>query len=263
VVGNAGTVGTGAIDPLDQLADIAQRHNLWFHVDGAFGGVAAFSETHRSLVKGIERADSLAFDFHKWLSQPYDVGCVLVADGVALEDTFRFGTSYTAPIPGSLTDSPVVFGNRGPELSRALRGLPFWLSIKTHGALGFGAMVDKNIAQVRYLEQRIRTEPSLELLSTGPLSVLNFRYRGKISGDPALNELNAHLVAEIQRRGVAIPSSYSINGKTSIRVCHLNHRSRQSDFDALVAAAVSIGDELAISMNEPPAQPEGLDRKQT
>ncbi|MGH7459885.1 MAG: hypothetical protein ACREMA_02505 [Longimicrobiales bacterium] len=106
-------------------------------------------------------------------------------------------------------------------------------------------MVDKNIAQVRHLEQQIRSEPLLELLATGPLSVLNFRYRGKRLGQRVLNELNARLVAEIQMRGLAIPSSYSVNGKTSIRVCNLNHRSRQSDFDALTAAAVSIGNELA------------------
>ena len=245
VVGNAGTVGTGAIDPLNDLADVARRHELWFHVDGAFGAIAAFSETHRLLVSGIERADSLAFDFHKWLSQPYDAGCVLVANGDALEDTFRFDTTYTAPIPGSLTDSPVVFGNRGPELSRALRGLPMWLSLKAHGARRFGEMVDKNIAQARYLEELIRADPRLELLATGPLSVVNFRFRGtRRRSAKVLNALNAQLVAEIQKRGIAIPSSYSIDGKNSIRVCNLNHRSTRSDFDALIAASVSIGEEL-------------------
>lgn len=245
VVGNAGTVGTGAIDPLQKLADVARHHDMWFHVDGAFGAVAAFSEKHRSLVSGMERADSLAFDFHKWLSQPYDAGCVLVAHGEALEDTFRFGTSYTAPIPGSLTDSPVVFGNRGPELSRALRGLPLWLSLKTHGARRFGEMVDKNIAQARYLEKLVLAEPRLELLATGPLSVVNFRYRGRRRRRAdVLNDLNARLVTEIQKRSIAIPSSYSIDGKHAIRVCNLNHRSTQEDFDALVAATISIGEEL-------------------
>ena len=251
VVGNAGTVGTGAIDPLNELADVARRHEMWFHIDGAFGAVAAFSAKHRSLVSGIERADSLAFDFHKWLSQPYDAGCVLIANGEALEDTFRFGTSYTAPIPGSLTDSPVVFGNRGPELSRACRGLPMWLSLKTHGARRFGEMVDKNIAQARYLEELVREEPRLELLASGPLSVVNFRYRGTRRRSAAsLNDINARLVAEIQKRSIAIPSSYSINGKNAIRVCNLNHRSERSDFDALVAASVSIGEEVEKTLTD-------------
>jgi aromatic-L-amino-acid/L-tryptophan decarboxylase len=249
VVGNAGTVGTGAIDPLNDIADVARRHEMWFHVDGAFGAVAALSDKHRSLVSGIERADSLAFDFHKWLSQPYDAGCVLVANGDALEDTFRFGTAYTAPIPGSLTDSPVVFGNRGPELSRSCRGLPMWLSLKTHGTRRFGEMVDKNIAQARYLEELVQNEPRLELLASGPLSVVNFRYRGTRRLRAAvLNDLNARLVAEIQRRSIAIPSLYSIDGKNAIRVCNLNHRSARSDFDALVAASVSIGEELESSL---------------
>ena len=252
VVGNAGTVGTGAIDPLNELADVARDHEMWFHVDGAFGAIAAFSDNHRSLISGIERADSLAFDFHKWLSQPYDAGCILVANGEALEDTFRFGTSYTAPIPGSLTDSPVVFGNRGPELSRALRGLPLWMSLKTHGARRFGAMVDKNIAQARYLEDLIRAEPRLELLASGPLSVVNFRFRGtRRRSIRMLNDLNAELVAEIQKRGIAIPSAYSIDGKSAVRVCNLNHRSTQSDFDALIAAAVSVGDELEKGLKRP------------
>jgi glutamate/tyrosine decarboxylase-like PLP-dependent enzyme len=224
---------------------------MWFHIDGAFGAVAAFSAKHRSLVSGIERADSLAFDFHKWLSQPYDAGCVLIANGEALEDTFRFGTSYTAPIPGSLTDSPVVFGNRGPELSRACRGLPMWLSLKTHGARRFGEMVDKNIAQARYLEELVREEPRLELLASGPLSVVNFRYRGTRRRSAAsLNDINARLVAEIQKRSIAIPSSYSINGKNAIRVCNLNHRSERSDFDALVAASVSIGEEVEKTLTD-------------
>ena len=256
IVGNAGTVGTGAIDPLNELADIARRHDVWFHIDGAFGAVAAFSEMHRALVSGIERADSLAFDFHKWLSQPYDAGCVLVADGDALEQAFRFGTSYTTPIPGSLTDSPVIFGNRGPELSRALRGLPMWLSLKTHGARRFGEMVDKNIAQARYLEDLIRAEARLELLATGPLSVVNFRYRGTRRRNAAfLNDLNERLVAEIQKRGIAIPSSYTVDGKNAVRVCNLNHRSTRSDFDALVEAALTIGEELEnLHMNKPPVR---------
>ena len=245
IVGNAGTVGTGAIDPLDELADIARSHRMWFHVDGAFGAIARLSERHRELLRGMERADSLAFDLHKWLSQPYDAGCVLVADGSALEDTFAFSTSYTAGVPGSLTDSPVVFASRGPELSRALRALPFWISMKTHGADAFGRMVEKNIAQARYLEGLVRARPRLELVTTGPLSVVNFRYRGKRrTTSSALNALNRRLVAEIQKRGIAIPSPYSVRGKATVRVCNLNHRSRRSDFDALVQAAEEIGQEL-------------------
>ena len=245
VVGNAGTVGTGAIDPLDALADFALKEKLWFHVDGAIGATAAFSDRHRGLLKGIERADSLAFDLHKWFSQPYDVGCILVADGKALEGAFSYQTAYTSRVSGSLTDSPIVFANRGPELSRALRGLPLWISMKTHGATKFGQMVDKNIAQSRFLEGLVKNSPNLELLVSGPLPIVNFRYRGsRRLSEKALNRLNESLVSEIQKRGIAIPSLYAIGGKSCVRVCNLNQRSQRSDFEALVRACDQIGVEL-------------------
>jgi glutamate/tyrosine decarboxylase-like PLP-dependent enzyme len=245
VVGNAGTVGTGAIDPLDALADFALKEKLWFHVDGAIGATAVFSDRHRGLLKGIERADSLAFDLHKWFSQPYDVGCILVADGRALEGAFSYQTAYTRPVPDSLTDSPIVFANRGPELSRTLRGLPFWISMKTHGATKFGQMVDKNMAQSRFLEGLVKDSPNLELLVSGPLPIVNFRYRGsRRLAEKALNRLNESLVSEIQKRGIAIPSLYAIGGKSCVRVCNLNQRSQRSDFEALVQACEQLGVEL-------------------
>jgi aromatic-L-amino-acid decarboxylase len=248
VVGNAGTVGTGAIDPLDALADFARKERLWFHVDGAIGATAAFSDRHRGLLKGIERADSLAFDLHKWFSQPYDVGCILVADGRALEGAFAYQTAYTSPVPDSLTDSPIVFANRGPELSRALRGLPFWMSMKTHGAAKFGQMVDKNMDQARFLEGLVKDSPVLELLVSGPLPIVNFRYRGsRRLSEKALNRLNESLVSEIQKRGIAIPSLYAIGGKSCVRVCNLNQRSQRSDFEALVQACGQLGADLEAS----------------
>jgi aromatic-L-amino-acid decarboxylase len=249
VVGNAGTVGTGAIDPLDALADFAHKEKLWFHVDGAIGATAVFSNRHRALLKGIERADSLAFDLHKLFSQPYDVGCILVADGHALEGAFSYQTAYTRPLPDSLTDSPIVFANRGPELSRALRGLPFWLSMKTHGATKFGQMVDKNMAQSRFLEGLVNDSPALEVLASGPLPIVNFRYRGsRRLSEKALNRLNEWLVSEIQKRGIAIPSLYAIGGKSCVRVCNLNQRSQRSDFQALVQACEELGFEHEAQM---------------
>jgi glutamate/tyrosine decarboxylase-like PLP-dependent enzyme len=249
VVGNAGTVGTGAIDPLEALADFASKEELWFHIDGAIGAAAIFSEKHKGILKGIERADSLAFDLHKWLSQPYDAGCILVADGSALEAAFSYQTSYTSSVPGSLTDSPVVFADRGPELSRGLRGLPFWISMKTHGAATFGEMVDKNIAQARFLEGLVKGSPILELVASGPLSIVNFRYRGTRSlPASAVNRLNERLVGEIQKRSIAIPSLYAIGGQSCVRVCNLNQRSQRSDFEALVRACEEIGAELEANL---------------
>jgi glutamate/tyrosine decarboxylase-like PLP-dependent enzyme len=199
-------------------------------------------------LKGIERADSLAFDLHKWLSQPYGVGCILVRDGRALENTFAYRASYTSAVSDSLTDSPVVFADRGPELSRGLRGLPFWMSMKTHGAAKFGLMVDKNIAQARFLEELIKASPVLELLASGPLSVVNFRYRGRRRlAKKAIDRLNERLVGEIQKRSLAIPSLYTIGGKSCVRVCNLNQRSQRSDFETLVQSCEQIGAELEAS----------------
>jgi glutamate/tyrosine decarboxylase-like PLP-dependent enzyme len=139
----------------------------------------------------------------------------------------------------------VIFANRGPELSRALRGLPFWISMKTHGAAKFGQMVDKNIAQARFLEQLINDSPVLELLASGPLSIVNFRYRGKKGLRlKSMNRLNERLVGEIQKRGIGIPSLYTIGGKSCVRVCNLNQRSQRSDLRALVQACEQIGAEL-------------------
>jgi aromatic-L-amino-acid/L-tryptophan decarboxylase len=135
--------------------------------------------------------------------------------------------------------------NRGPELSRALRGLPFWISMKTHGATKFGQMVDKNMAQSRFLEGLVKDSPNLEFLVSGPLPIVNFRYRGphRLS-EKALNRLNESLVSEIQKRGIAIPSLYAIGGKSCVRVCNLNQRSQRSDFEALVQACEQLGVEL-------------------
>jgi len=196
----------------------------------------------------------LAFDLHKWFSQPYDAGCILVANGRALEGAFEYHSAYTSPVRGSLTDSPAVFGNRGPELSRALRGLPFWLSMKTHGAAKFGEMVDKNIAQARFLEDLVKDSPVLELLSAGSLPIVNFRYRGsRLRSEKVLNRLNASLVGEIQKRGIAIPSLYAVGGKSCVRVCNLNQRSQRSDFDALVDACEQLGAELESRVGHKPA----------
>jgi aromatic-L-amino-acid/L-tryptophan decarboxylase len=170
-------------------------------------------------LKGIEWADSLAFDLHKWFSQAYDVGCILVGDGRALEGAFSYQTAFTSPVPDSLTDSPIVFANRGPDLSRASRGLPFWISMKTHGATKFGQMVDKNMAQSRFLEGLVKDSPNLELLVSGPLPIVNFRYRGsRRLSEKALNRLNESKRSPksssgIRPAGVSIASTKELSGR--------------------------------------------------
>jgi glutamate/tyrosine decarboxylase-like PLP-dependent enzyme len=166
----------------------------------------------------------------------------LVADGRALEGAFSYQTACASPVPDSPTDSPIVFANRGSELSRALLGLPFWISMKTGGVTKSGQMVDKNMAQSRFLEGLVKDSPHLELLVSGPLPIVNFRYRGsRRLSEKALNRLNESLVSEVQKRGIAIPSRYSIGGKSCVRVCNLNQRSQRSDFEALVQTCEELG----------------------
>lgn len=242
---NAGTIKTGATDPLDALADLAEEEGLWLHCDGAFGAMAVMSPEYKHLVKGLSRVNSLAFDLHKWLSQPYETGGVIIQPGKLLEDTFSYSASYVTKLPGTITDVPFSFSHRGVELSRGFRAFPFWYTMKAYGADKFGEMIIKNIEQVQYLAKLIEASPVLEVMAPVPMNVVNFRYIGNGSLDEkGLEKLNIELLTQIQRRGIAVPSSENVHGKFSLRVCNLNHRTRAEDFDLLVKSAEEIGKEL-------------------
>ncbi len=242
---NAGTIKTGATDPLDELADLAELEDLWLHCDGAFGAMAILSDKYRHLVKGIERVNSLAFDLHKWLSQPYETGGILIQPGKWLEETFSYDASYVTKLPGALTDVPVVFSHRGIELSRGFRAFPFWFTAKAFGIEKFGEMITKNIEHAQYLKGLVDDAPELQRLAPVPMNVVNFRYIG--NGDvpeDKLNDLNRAILVQVHRRGIAVPSYEDIGGKFAIRVCNLNHRTRRDDFDLLVKSVLEIGKEL-------------------
>ena len=242
---NAGTIKTGATDPLEELSDIAKAEDLWLHCDGAFGAMAILSGKYKHLVKGIERVNSLAFDLHKWLSQPYEAGGILIQPGKWLEATNSYSATYVSKLPGSITDIPSVFSHRGVELSRGFRAFPFWFTMKAFGAKAFGDIITRNIEDAQYLAALVKETPLIELMAPVPMNVVNFRYIGR--GDipeNKLNDLNIAILTQIQRRGIAIPSSEMIDGKFSIRVCNLNHRTTRDDFDLLVKSAVEIGQEL-------------------
>ncbi|HEV2333149.1 MAG TPA: aminotransferase class V-fold PLP-dependent enzyme, partial [Gammaproteobacteria bacterium] len=177
VVANAGTVNTGAIDPLEAIADLCQTEGLWLHVDGAFGAVAMLDAGSRGLLKGMERADSLAFDLHKWMYLPYDVGCTLVRDRAVHQAAFAVEASYLNKLEGGIAAAPIAFADYGPQLSRGFRALKVWLNFRAYGLDRFGRLVSQNIAQARYLKERVEATPELELLAPTPLNVVNFRYR--------------------------------------------------------------------------------------
>jgi aromatic-L-amino-acid decarboxylase len=248
VVGAAGTANTGAMDDLDALADICQQENLWLHVDGAFGAWAALAPGARDLVAGMERADSLAFDLHKWMYLPYEIGCVLVRH----EEEHRKAFSLTPVYLSREGDGRGLTGGDLPwltdygfQLSRGFRALKAWMSLKEHGSRKYGRMIQQNIDQARYLAELVDATPELELVAPVTLNVVCFRYTRSGLNDAALNALNKEILVELQEEGIAVPSGTTIAGKYVLRVGHTNHRSRREDFDVLVGEVIRIGQELA------------------
>ena len=244
VVANAGTVNTGAVDPLNAIADICQAEKLWLHVDGAFGALAILDPASRSLLKGMERADSLAFDLHKWMHMPYDAACTLVRDGEKHKAAFAVHASYLNKLEGGIANAPVAFSDYGPQLSRGFRALKVWLNFKAYGVDKFARLIAQNLRQAQYLKERVEAAPELELLAPVPLNVVNFRYRAKGLDEAALDGLNARILIALQERGIAAPSSTMLQGRFAIRTSITNHRSRREDFDALTAAVIALGREF-------------------
>ncbi|MDE2624196.1 MAG: aminotransferase class V-fold PLP-dependent enzyme [Betaproteobacteria bacterium] len=236
VVGTAGTVDVGALDDLGGLAALCRRQGLWFHVDGAFGALARMSPELAPRVAGIELADSIAFDFHKWVQVPYDAGFILVRDETLHRQTFASPAAYLQrETRGVAAGSPWPC-DYGPDLSRGFRALKTWFTLKTYGTARLGAVIAQTCALARDLETRIRKHPELELLAPVALNIVCFRYR---SAHP--DETNARLVVALQESGVAVPSTTRIRGVLAIRVAIVNHRTRLEDLDRLLKAVLAFG----------------------
>ena len=246
IVGNAGTVNTGATDDLRALAKIARDHSVWFHVDGAFGALAALVPELRPLVAGLDNADSVAFDLHKWLYMPYEVGCTLVRDQKAHRATFNVTPAYLASFDRGIAAGGFPFAERGVQLSRGFRALKVWMSFKTHGVDAFAQLIHQNVRQAHYLAGLVTKHPRLELLAPAPLNVVCFRFVVPGADDTKLNALNTEILLRIQESGLAIPSQTVLHGKFAIRVAITNHRSRREDFDLLVKAVVETGSALRV-----------------
>ncbi len=242
LIGTAGSVNLGAIDDLAGLADIAANKGLWFHVDGAFGATAILSDRVRPRLKGMERADSLAFDFHKWLHVNYDAGCVLIRDRDAHLRAFSERPDYLAPSARGLAAGnpwPVDFG---PELSRGFRALKIWAHLLEHGTDKLGAAITRNVEQAAWLGAKIDDTPGLELLAPATLNIVCFRYTADGTADP--DALNEAIVIALQESGTAAPSTTRINGKLAIRVNLTNHRTTRPDLDLLLSEVLRLGGEL-------------------
>lgn len=244
VVGTVGTVNTGAIDELEKIAKICQKEDLWFHIDGAFGALAVLSEKYQHLIAGQNLADSIAFDLHKWMYMPFDVGCVLIKDHKAHEKTFTVSPSYLKPVSRGVAAKPLKYANLGLELTRSFRALKVWMSIKIHGVKSFSQLIEKNIEQAHYLADLINQRSELQLVVPPLLNILCFRYVAKQLKENELNDFNQELLLQIQESGIAVPSGTTIEGKFVLRVAITNHRSQKEDFDLFVESILKIGNAL-------------------
>ncbi|MDQ6827266.1 MAG: pyridoxal-dependent decarboxylase, partial [Gemmatimonadota bacterium] len=214
------------------------------HVDGAFGAMAALAPNAIDRVSGMARADSLAFDLHKWLYVPFDAACVLVRDAAAHRRAFSPQASYLAHETRGTGSGVHWFNELGMELSRGFRALKVWMSIKEHGVARYGEQIAQNIAQAGYLAELVTSSRELELCAPVPLNIVCFRVRSKTESPAELNALNRELLVRLQERGIAVPSSTMLEGRYVIRVAITNHRSRREDFDLLVRAVVELAGEV-------------------
>ncbi|MSR60947.1 MAG: aminotransferase class V-fold PLP-dependent enzyme [Planctomycetes bacterium] len=243
LVANAGTVNTGAIDPLPALVTRAREQGLWLHVDGAFGALAWLAPERRGQLAGLEQADSLAFDLHKWLYLPSDIGCVLVRGKQGLERAFATPAPYLAHLAGGLSAlSDGAFKDRGIELTRRFRALKAWFALQVHGLEPFERAIRANLEQARELVALVEREPRLELLAPAPLNVVCFRYRG--TGAHELDALNRELLVRLQLGGVAVPSQTVLHGRFALRCALTNHRTRSTDLVRLIEEVLRLGAEL-------------------
>jgi aromatic-L-amino-acid/L-tryptophan decarboxylase len=245
IVGNAGTVSTGAIDPLDELLRIARKYGLWFHVDGAFGSLAKLVPEYAAQLKAIEEADSLAFDFHKWMYVNYEVGCFLIRDKQIQRNAFALTASYLTHHERGLAAGPEAFTNYGMELSRGFKALKVWMSLKEHGILKYGRLIRQNIAQAQYLAHLVKQHPELELAVEPPLNVVCFRYRPLVGMSVAqAYQLNKEILMQLHEQAIALPSYTVLNGNYVIRCAITNHRSQKHDFDDLIKGVLRIGNNI-------------------
>jgi aromatic-L-amino-acid decarboxylase len=251
VVGNAGTVDTGAIDDLDGMAELADHHHLWFHVDGAYGALGMLAPELAPRLKGIERADSLAFDFHKWAQVPYDAGFLLVRDGQRHQQAFASSCAYLMREQRGMSAGSPWPCDLGPDLSRGFRALKTWATLKVYGMNAIGAVIQRCCELARYLEWRIQDSNELELMAPVELNIVCFRYR--FATDDLADQLNRQIVIELQEGGAVAPSATTIGGRLSIRAAVVNHRTTQVDIDSLIVATLSAGRAL-----RPAQQPEWL-----
>ena len=244
VIGTSGTVNTGAVDDLTALANICEEEDLWFHVDGAIGAIAMLSEVIKPQLAGIERADSVALDLHKWLHMPFEAGCVIMKNKQEHKDTFSLIPEYLAKNTRGIASGENWFSEFGLQLSRRFRALKIWMSFKEHGSKRFGRMITRNVHQANYLGELVNNHPNLELVAPIGMDIVCFRYNPGGKTLEELNALNKEIKLQLEERAIALPGYTTLDGAYCIRCAISSHRVTNEDFDVLVANVLIIGNEI-------------------
>lgn len=243
VVATAGTTGTGAVDPLPELSKLCADQGLWLHVDGAYGAAAALSARGRRELAGLERADSLTLDPHKWLFQPLEAGCLLVRDGAALARTFTVTPDYLRDAAPSWGE--VNFADRGIQLTRQCRALKLWMSVKVFGGAAFRSAIEQGLAMADFAEQLIVADPRWDLVTPARLGILTFRAVQPGRTEAELDELNAQLPRAALADGYAFFSTTRVGGLTALRLCTINPRTTTADVERSLAVLAALAKELS------------------
>jgi glutamate/tyrosine decarboxylase-like PLP-dependent enzyme len=243
VIGNAGTVNSGAFDDLNGLADLCKKENLWFHVDGAFGAWVKLSETHKHLADGLDRADSVAVDLHKWMNMQYSIGCALVKDRVAHFSTFVYGhdAEYLKTGMKELGGAMDNILNLSLALSRPDYGTKAYMLLRAFGREKYSDLVQQNIDQMHYLAELVKEEPNMELTAPVASNIVCFRYFHDGLTEDELEKLNRMILGELWKISFWMISDTTIKGKYMLRACNVNNRTRREDFDFLVDEVKKIG----------------------
>jgi len=244
IIANAGSVNTGSIDDLDALADLAHEEGLWLHVDGCIGALIALAPSNKHLVHGLERADSIALDPHKWLHAPFDVGCCLVRDAQAHRGAFATTPEYLQSTPRGLASGDWLH-EFGLQTSRGFRALKVWMALKEHGADRFGRLIDQNISQAQYLGRLVVADPRLALMAPVAINIVCFRFDPGGIDEAELKALNLEIMLRLQEDGSAVLSDTVLKGQHCLRVAICNHRTLYEDLDFLVREILRLGDEVS------------------
>jgi aromatic-L-amino-acid/L-tryptophan decarboxylase len=252
IVGSAGTVGTGAIDPLHALRELSTRHGLWLHVDGAIGALGQLSPALRPRLLGLTLADSLAFDLHKWGQVPYDAGCLLVRDGALHRAAFAAPAEYLSTLPGGVVPhGSHAFNDLGTALSRGDRALKIWMTFMALGTDRVRQVFEQNVSQARFLADLISQSDELELLNDVALNIVCFRFRVDPTHGVPSDTVHERILVALQESGFCVLSPYRISGRVCLRVALSNHRTRRADLNQLVGRVLELGRRFAERVASP------------